>query len=117
MTVDMELHEIEMKYQMHLVEECRETGLYRPRTDLLNQDKTFPTKSLPNGIKLKVYTYLFQKGRVEFPRVGEDSILEDSVGLPLSVVRQVDEGGVSGVHSFSLWRKNLFLFLFFFMIR
>jgi hypothetical protein len=84
----------------------------RLRTDLLNWDKTFPTKSLPNGIGLEVHTCPFQKGRVKFPHVGEDSILEDGVGLSLSFVPQVDEGGVNDVHSFGMQHRELLLFFF-----
>jgi hypothetical protein len=83
----------------------------RPRTDLPNWDKTFPTKSLSNGIELGFHTCPFQNSHVEFPCVGEDSILEDDVGLSLSFIPQVDEGGVNGIHFFGLWRRELLLFL------
>jgi hypothetical protein len=59
---------------------------------------------LPNGIELVVHIYFLEKVLVELLGVGEDSVLDESVGLSLAIIPQVDEGGLDGVHFFGLWR-------------
>ena len=75
----------------------------RPRTDLPHRNKVLPTKSMPNGIELGVHSCFLEKGRVELLGVGEDSILDESIGLSLPVVPQVDEGGIGVDHPFGSW--------------
>jgi hypothetical protein len=60
---------------------------------------------LPNGIELGVHTYFLEKARVKLLSVGEDSVLDESAGLSLAIIPEVDEGGVDGVHFFDLWRE------------
>jgi hypothetical protein len=57
---------------------------------------------LPNGIELVVHIYFLEKVLVELLGVGEDSVLDESVGLSLAITPQVDEGGLDDVHFFGL---------------
>jgi hypothetical protein len=58
---------------------------------------------LPNGIELRVHTYFLEKVWVKLLGVGEDSVLDESVGLSLVITPQVDEGGVDDVQFIGLW--------------
>jgi hypothetical protein len=47
-------------------------------------------------------TCFLEKVQVELLSVGEDSVLDESLGLSLMITPQVDEGGVDGVHFIGL---------------
>jgi hypothetical protein len=65
------------------------------RAKLCDQHKLLPTKSNPNRNELEIHTCLLHESRVEVPSVGEDSILQESVGLLLSIAPQAEVGGAS----------------------
>jgi hypothetical protein len=77
---------------IHLLKSAKKLDGEETRTILLNGHKTIPSNHRPNASKVYIHTCLLKEVRVEGFGVTKVPMLEDVVGLPLTVVSQVEVG-------------------------